>query len=375
MLLALLCALTLAGCDLLLNPDNGDPDNDDHLPQIDNTVDLTEHTPTADGDDYYEEGETYYTSKSIDLVTEINGNYRIDRPFTLDKDDENKRIYHNIYFYEEDFFQVLYYKNINDLGQLFASLSDPTDTQYAQEKKSTGGNPLQINIISQGVYNLILDTKTFEIDMVKISDIGDTPVYETIKSCRLKIFSSQDIVSADMTLDNLTNDYCVTTQIPQNASIGFFSESGTSKYNVTIDYNLLDKAIYWSNNNRDSVSVHIGGTYKVYFNAKTYVLRLELQNPDTATYFCQVEWNKNNELTPKSATEPYLFEYDFVAQGTIQDPYIDIPGFYPERGMKYKLTIINDDGYVLSDMYLSEDGTYKMLINLKEFTLTITKIA
>ena len=37
----------------------------------------------------------------------------------VDKEDENKRIYHNIYMYEEDFFQVLYYEDVNALGEVY----------------------------------------------------------------------------------------------------------------------------------------------------------------------------------------------------------------------------------------------------------------
>ena len=92
--------------------DGGDGGDDDSnkLPQIDNSVDLIEFSPVDDDDNIYIDGETYYTSTSVDLVTEINGNYSVNRPFVLDKDNDNKRIYRNIYFYEEDYIQVIYYK-------------------------------------------------------------------------------------------------------------------------------------------------------------------------------------------------------------------------------------------------------------------------
>ena len=121
-------------------------------------------------------------------------------------------------------------------------------------------------------------------------------------------------------------------------------------------------------------TVHVGGRYKVYFNAKTYTLRLELLNPQTATYFCQVEWNKNNILSPVSPATPYVFEYEFVAQGTPTDPYVDIPSFYPKLGMKYALSLIDEDEVVFSDYYLEGGNTYKLTVNLLDFTLSVKKL-
>lgn len=375
-LLLVFNAFALAGCDFLglLVDDDGGDDDSNKLPQIDNSVDLIEFSPVDNNDNIYIDGETYYTSTSVDLVTEINGNYSVNRPFVLDKDNDNKRIYHNIYFYEEDYIQVLYYKKLGDLGQLFVIMSDSTDQEYAEIEYTTKGSPLQINIIKQGVYDIILDIETFAIDMVKVSDI-DTPVYETIKTCELNVHASlSNHTYTPMTLDVETNEYYIQTEIPLDASIGFYSASHIGHYKMTVDPSLIDTLIYYNNNSNRQVHVHVGGTYKIYFNAKTYVLRLELQNPDTASYFCQVEWNKNQELTAKSSATPYLFEYEFVAQGEIYDPYVDIPSFYPKLGMKYKLSVIDLDGFVFNDEYVTESGTYMLTINLKDFTLTVKRI-
>ena len=104
-LLTLIFIFTFAGCDMLLGDlggTGGGGNNDDDPPQIDNETDLDVFVPQPE-DGGYVEGETYYKSNSVSLVTEVNGNYSIDRPFTLDKDDESKRIYHNLYLYEGDF--------------------------------------------------------------------------------------------------------------------------------------------------------------------------------------------------------------------------------------------------------------------------------
>lgn len=370
--LVLTLSFSLVGCDLF-GDGNGDGNEEGGIPQIENSVDISEFTPAPDDDTEYIDGETYYTSSSIDLVTEINGNYTVDRPFTLDKENENKRIFHNIYFYVGDFFQVIYYKDITQLGTIFAALSDETDTQYAKVTYSQAGKPLQIDIVAQGIYNLILDTQTFEIDMIKVGDIT-TPVYETIKYCELYVHTSSATSYTKMTLDTTTNEYYIEKDLPVNCSLGFFNESHTGRYKMTVDSNLDRKYTHWNSSNPVSVQVHVGGTYKIYFNSKTYVLRLELQNPNTANYFCQVGFNENNILSPVSQLTPYLFEYTWTAEGTRTDPYVEIPSFYPELGFSYTLTVNDVNGYVFADTYVTESGTYKLTINLLEFTLSVEKI-
>ena len=371
--LMMINGLSLVGCDIFGNF-NDDNDDENEFPKIENSVDLNEYTPTNEEDNIYIEGEKYYTSKAVDLVTEVNGNYSINRPFTLDKENENKRIYHNIYFYEEDFFQIIYYKKVNDLGSIYAILSDESDKEYAQVEYTEKGNPLQINIIKEGVYNLILDIETFGIDMVKVKDI-DTPVYETIKSCELYVHISLNNYSyTEMTLNKETGEYYIQKEIPRNASLGFFNSSHMGRYKITIDESINNSIIWKNNTDKDSIRVHVGGNYKIYINAKTYKVRVELLNADNAKYYCQVGWQQNKELSAVSTNTPYLFEYEFEAQGKIEDPYVEIPDFYPELGMPYNLQVIDEDGFVAYDIYLKESGRYKLTVNLKEFTLKVEKI-
>lgn len=142
---------------------------------------------------------------------------------------------------------------------------------------------------------------------------------------------------------------------------------------MTLEGGLQNTYLYQSMTFDPQVQVHVGGKYAIYFNAKTYVLRVELLNADSATYFCQVGWNKGNELTAVSSETPYLFEYEFVAQGTESDPYVEIPDFYPMLGMSYNLIVIDKCESVFIDEYLTEAGTYKLTVNLKDFTLTVEK--
>lgn len=366
-LLVLISGVMLVGCDIFA--DIGD--NGGEIPVIDNTVDLEVYTPEVG--DNLPDGEVFYKSVSVDLVTEIHGNYRTDRPFTLDSENENKRIYRNIYFYEDDFFQVLYYKDPNDLGALFAIMSDESDSEYAEVEYDYGNNPLQITIKKQGIYDLVLDVETFGIDMVKVGDI-DTPVYEQIKTCELYVHLSASNASyTPMTLDESTNEYYIEKDVPMNASIGFFNASHTARYKMDVEASLKNTLVYRNDNNVEKVQVHVGGRYKIYFNAKTYVLRLELQNPDTASYFCQVGWQEGKELSPVSSSTPYLFEYEFVAERNEYGVFVDLPSFYPSLGMPYDLTIVNENGEEIA--WYVEEGTYMLRIDLKDFKLTVTRKA
>lgn len=376
-LLTLIFIFTFAGCDMLLGDlggTGGGGNNNDDPPQIDNETDLNVFVPQPE-DGGYIEGETYYKSNSVSLVTEVNGNYSIDRPFTLDKDDESKRIYHNLYLYEGDFFQVIYYKEGDLLGQIFASLSDEGDSQYATVEYDDGGNPLQLNIIEQGVYDLILDVETMAIDMVKVSDI-DTPVYETITSCEIYVHMGlSNYTYTEMAFNEETNEFYIEKEIPRDAVVGFFSASHTSRYNITVEDEAMDKVLYWNDQSPNGYHASVGGLYKIYLNAKTYQVRVELLNPDTAEYYCQVGTLENNELSPVSASTPYLFEYTFVAVAERNDPYVSLPRLYPELGMKYKLSIIDEQDVTALDEYVDGSGTYKLTINLKDFTLTVEKIS
>ena len=357
----LVIAPLLAGCSLF---PSSSKTKDTGIPSIDNSKDLT---PVSS-----EDGETYYQSAAIDLVTEVNGNYSTNRPFTLDEKDDTKRIYHQIYFYEEDYFQVLYYRNPNGLGDVYAVLTDESDHQYAEIKKTEKGTPYQIDIIQDGIYDLILDTKTLGIDMVRTGDI-ETPVYETIKTCQLGVFVSKDnSTKTAMTLDEETNEYVLEKDIPLGSTIYFTSASGNSRYKMSVDPKIEDRLVYCGSATRQSAEVHVGGKYEVRFHAKEYSLKLTLLNPDTASYYCQVGWQEGKELTADPSA-PYLFHYEFLAEGTPDNPRTDLPSFFPKLGMPYRLSVIDPDRLTISNKVLNEPGTYDLAVNLKDFSLTVSK--
>ena len=282
--------LFLSSCDIF--GDNIEL-NENGVPNIDNALDLEEYTPTTYDD--LSESESYYTSKHLNLVTYINGNYSINRPFTIDEEDESKRIYRNIYFYVEDYFQLIYYKNESSFGNIYAILSDDSDLEYASILYTENQNAYEIDIVKDGIYDLILDLDTFGIDMVRISDI-DEPVYETIRSCQLNIHVSMDNHTYhNMDYNSDTNEYYIEKEIPLGAAITFYSDSHNSNYKINVEDALIDRIMHWDDI-LNRVRLHVGGIYKIYLHAKTYKMRIELVNPDTSSYYCQVEFNKGNRI-------------------------------------------------------------------------------
>ena len=164
-------------------------------------------------------------------------------------------------------------------------MSDKTDEQYAQVQYTAQGKPLQIDVKQQGKYNLILDLTTFGIDMEKIGDI-DTPVYDKIKSCNIHIFNSvNDSNYYAMELNRETNEFFIQREIPLNAAVRFTSDSHNSHYMMTVPQQIIDKFVYPNQNeNPDTVYIHVGGIYKVYFN-KRMTKRINLK-------FCNIPFKK-----------------------------------------------------------------------------------
>ena len=116
-LLFIISGVYLVGCNF------GDTSNN-----TDYNADVEEVNPeniTID-DFIIEEGKTYYTSESLSLMMEVNGAFLEMSYFSLDG---NKRVYDNLYFYVDDYFYMI----TGDYRDIYASLGDSTDTEYAEE--------------------------------------------------------------------------------------------------------------------------------------------------------------------------------------------------------------------------------------------------
>ena len=85
-----LTALGLSACNLTPSGGSTGP----YIPNIDNSKDMKEYKE----EDYKTSDETYYMSDYISFTMEVRGYFQTNIPFTIDKNNENLRIYDNMYF-------------------------------------------------------------------------------------------------------------------------------------------------------------------------------------------------------------------------------------------------------------------------------------
>ncbi|MBQ8197704.1 MAG: hypothetical protein IJZ73_06595 [Clostridia bacterium] len=306
-----------------------------------------------------EEDTTYYTSPGFSLMMEVNGLFREMDYFSLDG---NKRVYDNLYLYKKDYFFMI----TDDYKDIYASLGDTNDLQYGEEEKESGYD-IQINVKKSGIYKLIFDTDTLKFDMVYKDEIT-TPVYYTMPNCTILGGESLTWTDLQVNPNNPDEFYIENYYIPVNTSIAFLPNSHVSFYKVTLDETCNDKLGYW---NYPSVIVNVGGNYNVYVNKKTYVVRLELLNPETADYTCTYYANKDLQpLTAYDQSMPYLFTYRMV----VDKVYTSIPEFYTTRAAKYKLTPKSSPYLLVDSDIFKTTGIFDIKIDLLNFEVSVEKL-
>ena len=324
---------------------------------IDNSRDLVVSEPA--------EGQTdenqYYTSKKLQLVTEINGSFKVGRPFVLDENDANKRIYDDIYFYEDDFFKM----DVSDSSLIFYSLSNDEDLEYVSINEDYGR--IVIKQGKSGIYKLVFDITTFDFDIEYKSPI-DTPKYETIESCDIYSVATswqQMIVNPENLDEFVINNFTVSAK----KLVSFFSHNiHTSNYKITLSDACKDKYAYQIGDKATQMCyMKIGGTYSVYINSKTYVVRFELVNIETADYYCISASSKVSNLQ-QSTEHKYIFTCDYAAS-----QYSDVPDFYDDAYQKYNLTIQSSPFLRNGTGWFLTAGSYKLTINLQTFTIEVAE--
>lgn len=342
--------------------------------QIDNQDDL-EQT----------EQDQVFTSKGMDLVTEINGSFTVGRPFVLDAHDEYKRIYKNIYFYQYDYF----YMNANDYDYIWCGLSDSKDLEYAEVEKSQGED-VQANIKVAGIYNLIFDVKTKTFDLDYVSAIT-TPVYETIQKCEIGYLDNKKNMQY-VAMQKQGDELCVNNvHFVAGQSVGFYSAvTHVSWYKTTMDASCANQLIFKRGTKPNSeICFMVGGTYNLYLNPETYVVRAELVSADVDGYTACVILDENLDVLDEPANLPlndnainYQFKFQCVAVAEQYGNYFicldEIPTVYNSALQAYRLTLTADSLACVresnGDYYFKDAGTYQCLIDLRDFTLTITKL-
>lgn len=329
----------------------------------DYNADIQEVAPENITDDNFvaEENTVYYTSKGLLLWMEVNGAFFKVDYFSLDG---NKRVYDNVYLYEKDYF----YMAGDDMDDWYASLGDVSDSQYAEEEKEQGYD-IQINVKKSGIYKLTFDVDTLKFDMEYKAEI-ENPVYHTIEKCEIYSKATQ-WVKMDVNPDNSEEFVIRDFAIDVNENVSFYDTTHTSLYKITLDESCNEN---YASYRHPSLTVSVGGRYNVYINAKTYVVRLELLNPDTAVYSCvYYDGEEFIELKPYEEDVPYIFHQQFVVNTKYTT---EVPDFHTAKYKTYNLSVVKSSLLIegKESHYFKEPGTYNLIINLKTFEITVERL-
>ena len=364
-LFIVLIALTVSACSCHPNSSNGGS-NDIYVPNIDNSVDIKEYKD----EDYKTGDETYYMSDSISFIMEVRGYYQTKVPFTIDKNNENLRIYDNMYFYEGDFFQLM----SNDYRYTWATLKNE-NTEYLTPLREQGKD-IRVNVKKSGIYKIILDIKTMIMDFEYKSAI-ETPYYYSFKSCDIGTLVDEHIVYNTMSVNPNNSDEFMISNYQVNAGKLYSFYSGlphTSNYKLTV---AKDSTQYIAPSLFEtSVTFSVSGKFNIYVNNKTYQVRAEA-DLSSLVYDCIIyEDGKFVALTPKDPTVPYIFEYHYEATtdvggyGVVSD---DVPTFYNKSYKQYELTVEESNllGKSNGKYYFKKKGQYLLTINLLNLTLKV----
>ena len=304
-----------------------------------------------------EEDKTYYTSPGFSLWMEVNGAFLEMDYFYLDG---SKRVYDNLPFYKEDYFYIV----TDDLKDLYAGLGDSADTEYAEEEKQQG-EEVQINIKKTGYYKVIFDTETLKFDLEYKAEIT-TPVYYTIPNCEIYSVATS-WVPMSVNPDNEDEFFIQNFYVEAGKDIHFFNRVHTSHYKVTLDDACADK---YASVRKTAVTINVGGSYNVYINKKTYVVRLELQNDPPPSYsLVYYDGADFITLSPYDEDVPDLFRY----QLSVDASYTRVPDFHTKNYRTYRLAV--EDSNLLSKTskyaYFKTAGEYELTINLQTFTISV----
>lgn len=215
-LLILISGISLVGCDM----GTGTP----AIPDYNADVQVVEPENIDVENFIAEEDTTYYTSPGFSLWMEVNGAFMEMDYFSLDGD---KRVYDNLYFYVDDYFYIV----TDDYKDLYASLGDSADLEYAEEEKEQGYD-IQINVKKAGIYKLTFDVKTLKFDMEYKAEI-ETPVYYSIRNCSIY---SKATSWVEMSVNPANVDEFVISNFSIGAgeTVSFYNNVHVSNYKVTL---------------------------------------------------------------------------------------------------------------------------------------------
>ena len=302
----------------------------------------------------------YYVDSKLSMCAEIRGSYKANRPFTLDSNNENIRIWDNYYLYEYDYFQM-----IQDESKYIFYEVDASSKQYVDIESSKA-------IIKQGksgIYKLTFDlvNKVFGLEF-KNEII--TPVYEEMEGCDVYTLShdgfSQMTTNPNNSEELMISDY----EIALGEIVSFYNHGNyhLSNYKVVPDFMLLGKLINGLNDGDAHPAIMIGGKYNLYINPKTYAFRAELLNPNEAIYSLMTIENGEYVKRNHDNNDPaYLFHYRI----DVTKQYQSMPLLFNNEYQMFELDITEGE-YVNKYGQFKMPGLYSLDIDLKEFIITVT---
>ncbi|MBR1954310.1 MAG: hypothetical protein IKA29_00115 [Clostridia bacterium] len=307
----------------------------------------------------------YYTDEKLAFCAEIRGSYKSDRPFTLDENNENLRVWDDMYLYEGDYFQMI----VNNSSQIFYSVQDQDLEYVTLEDKLAQAT---INEGKSGIYKIVFDLST-KIFHLQFKGEITTPVYEKMDGCDVYTLSSEFtplVPNPNNSEELMIANYTIKT----GELVSFYNHGNVhlSNYKVILDQSVQGRYATALEDGDRYVKFLIGGSYNLYVNPTTYQVRVELTNPDTAHYTLYVFKSGESEptkLTPANANQPYLFEYQVTLRRNAS-----VPIFTSESYAMYSFSVAESEYFDSKYEMFTTEGTYLLQINLKTFTITVNYI-
>lgn len=302
----------------------------------------------------------YYVDSKLSMCAEIRGSYKANRPFTLDSNNENIRIWDNYYLYEYDYFQMI----VDGTKYIFYEV-DESSKQYVDVE-----NPKAI--IKQGksgIYKLTFDlvNKVFSLEFK--SEII-TPIYEEMEGCDVYTLSHDGFSQMTINPNNSEELMISNYEVAMDEIVSFYNHGNyhLSNYKVLPDSMLLGKLINGLNDGDAHPNIMIGGKYNLYINPKTYAFTAELLNPNEAIYsLMTIENGEYVEINHDNNDPAYLFHYKI----NVTKKYQSMPLLFNNEYQMFELDV-TDNECVNKYGQFETLGLYSLNINLKEFIITAT---
>ena len=331
---------------------------------------------------------TYYVSDLYQMHSTIAGYFTYGRPYTIENDNPNVHIYNNLCLYEGDEFFIAKNKArakgdfLPNFDYCF-ELKEKADEEYVKVDVAEGDptcGSLFLKEGKDGEYKISFDVETKLIDIEFIKQI-DTPRYDYISHCDISEIHFKK-TSYKTLRENPENkdELCISDyEIPMHASVIFDNNLGCYT-RVWLSDTYFNQARTFTK--RELIHFSAGGNYNVFLNRKDYTVRLELNNPETASYCCYYSlYGADFTSMTRDTEHPYIFHLNNFSNRNGESGYYATIRFADvEEGepgsFKYKLEP-QDENITRNDSNnysFTSGGIFNITVNLKEGTVSAQKV-